>query len=137
MGKKGETYFSSPTATLGAKGGTVWVAPLEDVAGISNRAGVVTGTGHAPGPLQSFLKGEDIFGIAVPKNEVSLRLPTAMDAGANRHFRTGGYTGVEHNGVWRSSGVREFILDGGAPVPKGSVFFKFNSDGSWTPIRQY
>ncbi|MFA7369718.1 MAG: hypothetical protein WC334_08755, partial [Kiritimatiellales bacterium] len=137
MGKNGAKYYNSPSATLGAKGGTVWVSPLDDVAGISTRSGVVTGTGHAPGPLQSYLKGEPIYGIAVPKNSVSLRTPTITDAGVNRHFRLGGATGVEHNGVWKSSNIREFILDGGSPVPKGSVFFEFGPNGSWIPIRRY
>jgi uncharacterized protein RhaS with RHS repeats len=123
MGKNGPKYYDNPSATLGPRGGAVWMSPLEDTAGMTNRAGVVTGTGHAPGPLTSYLKGDDIYGVAVPKNKISPRMPTAADPGANRHFRPGGFTGVEHNGVWSSSGVSERIIDGGAPMPEGSVFF--------------
>lgn len=137
MGSNGRKYYDNASATLGAPGGSVWVAPMDDIAGISNRAGVVTGTGHAPGPLLSYLKGDSIYGIAVPRSSVSLRLPSAADAGANQHFRLGGVTGVEHKGVWKSSNVREFILNGGNPVPKGSVFFEFGADGSWIPIRKF
>ena len=137
MGKNSPIYYDSPVATLGARGGTVWVAPSNDVSSISSRAGVVTATGHAPGPLASYLKGDDIYGIAMPRSNLKLRLPTKLDAGANRHFRLGGETGVEHNGIWKSSKVREFVLDGGDPMPKGSVFFKFGQDGSLEKIRSF
>jgi RHS repeat-associated protein len=137
MGKNGIHYYDHAAATLGAAGGSVWMAPLEDVAGIVNRAGVVTKTGHAPGPLMSFLKGDEIYGIAVPGKNLLFKLPSLTDSGANKHFRLGGITGVEHNGAWKSSNVRELITPGGNPVPTGSVFFKFNTDGSWTPIRKY
>lgn len=109
MGKNGRKYYDNAGASLGAKGGTVWVAPMDDVAGISNRAGVATGTGHAPGPLASYLKSDPIYGIAVPRSSVSLRVPGAADAGANRHFRPGGFTGVEHNGAWKSSTTVSWI----------------------------
>jgi hypothetical protein len=137
MGKNGPKYYNNAGATLGGKGGTVWIAPLEDYASLSTRSDVVTATGHAPGVLNSYLKGDSMYGVAVPKNDLSLRLPAATDAGANRHWRPGGFTGVEHDGAWTSSGVREFIMDGGQPMPKGSVFFQINTDGSWTPIRRF
>lgn len=137
MGKNGIRYYDNTAATLGAPGGLVWMAPLEDIAGVSSRAGVVTASGHAPGPLMSYMKGESIFGIVVPRDALSFRSPTALDAGANRHFRPGGFTGVEHNGVWRSSNVTELVTSGGDPVPSGSTLFRFNVDGSWTPIRRY
>jgi len=137
MGKNAEKYYSINSPTLGAKGGIVWVSPIEDVADIANRAGIVTRTGHAPGPLASYLKGDSIYGIAIPRESLKLRSPNAMDAGVNRHFKLGGLTGVEHNGVWRSSDVREFILDGGVPVPDGSIFFEFNSDEPWRIIRRF
>jgi hypothetical protein len=137
MGKNAPKYYDNQLATLGAQGKRLWVSPIDDVSKISNRAGVVTGTGHAPGPLRSYLRGDDIYGIAVPTSKVSMRLPTAADAGATKHFRPGGYAGVEHKGIWKSSNVREYVIDGGNPVPEGSVFFKFNPDGSWTVIRKY
>jgi hypothetical protein len=137
MGKNGLKYYNNDAATLGGKGGTVWVAPLDDYAALSTRVDVVTSAGHAPGVLRSYLKGEPMYGIAVPRDGLKLRLPTAADAGANVHWRPGGFTGVEHKGVWTSSGVREFVLDGGQQVPRGSVFFEINADGSLAPIRSY
>jgi hypothetical protein len=77
--------------------------------------------------------------VAVPKDAVTVRPPMATDGGANRHWRPGGYTGVENSttGQWTSSNVREVVTGGGAPMPPGSVFFEMNSDGSWTPIRKF
>ncbi len=137
MGKRAVEFYAKDGATLGVKGGTVWVAPLTDVQHVSSRGGIVTATGHAHGVLSSYLHGDAIYGIAVPRASVQLRFPTTSDAGINRHFRPGGITGVEHNGVWTSSNVRERVLDGGQDVPRGSVFFQLNPDGSWTPIRRF
>ncbi|KAF1039400.1 MULTISPECIES: DUF6531 domain-containing protein [Burkholderia] len=139
MGKNGPRYFDKPGATLGAPGGLTWLAPAEDYAGVATRADAVTGTGHAPGVLESYMKGDPIYGIAVPKDAVDVRPPLSTDSGANRHWRPGGFTGVENSktGEWTSSGVREVVTQGGKPVPPGSVFFEMNADGSWTPIRRY
>lgn len=117
----------------------MWLAPAEDYAGVTNRAAAVTATGKAPSVVQSYRTGEPIYGIAVPKDEVSVRLPAATDGGANEHWRPGGYTGVQNSktGEWTSSNVREVIADGGKPMPEGSVFFEMNPDGSWTPIRRF
>jgi RHS repeat-associated protein len=139
MGKNGRTYYDKAGATLGAQGGTVWVAPGNDIARVASRSDAVVATGLAPGPLASYLAGDPIYGIAVPRRAVDLRLPSAQSRGANRHFRFGGYVGAEHQatGTWSSSDVREYVIRGGDPVPKGSVFFQFNADGSWTPIRRF
>ncbi len=138
MGKNGPVYYNKADATLGRQGGSVWVAPLSDVQHVQNRAGVVFSTGRAPGPTTSYLKGEPIFGIAVPRSAISLRLPGAGDQGANVHFRLGGYTGVQqNNGLWINSGVREFVIEGGTKMPRGSIFFEFLPDGTYLLIRRW
>lgn len=139
MGARGPKYYDNPNATLGAPGYQMWLAPAEDYAGVTNRAAAVTATGKAPSVVQSYRTGEPIYGIAVPKDAVSVRLPAATDGGANEHWRPGGFTGVQNSktGEWTSSNVREVITDGGKPMPEGSVFFEMNPDGSWTPIRRF
>ena len=138
MGKNGPRYYDNADATLGAPGRGVWVAPAGDVKQIQTRAGVVFGTGRAPGPTASYLGGESIYGIAVPRSSISLRLPSEVDQGANIHFRLGGFTGVQQkNGEWINSNVREFIIEGGMRMPKGSVFFEFMPNGTYRLIRRW
>ena len=137
MGKNAQIYYDKTNATVGAKGGTVWVSPLEDIAYVSNRAGVVTASGHSPGPLSSYLKGDPIYGIAIPTKDLKLRISNLSDAGINRHWRPGSFTGVEYKGNWIANDVREFVLKGGNKMPVGSIFFEFNANGSWKIIRRW
>lgn len=130
-------YVDSPSATLGGPGGTVWVMPLDDAGRLRSRADVVTQTGRAPGVTESLRTGAPMYGLAVPTNSLALRSARPTDAGANAHYREGGFTGVQRQDGWYQNPTREFIVDGGRPMPPGSAFFEFAPDGSWIPIRRF
>ncbi len=130
-------HMDKSSALLGPKGGVVWVMPLEDASRLMRRSDVVTQTGHAPSVLRSYLEGSEVYGVAVPSNKVRIRMPTKEDSGGYRHWRSGGHTGVEHNGNWRQNMTQERVIEGGNQIPSGSILFKFNSDGTWTEIRRF
>jgi hypothetical protein len=135
-GPRTRLYNDRPDATLGGQGSPVWGMPLDDAARLRTRSDVVTQTGHAPGVTNAYVRGEPIYGVSVPTDQIDLRLPTALDGGSN-HWRPGAHTGVEHDGQWRQNPTYEFVTDGGKPMPSDSVLFEFNPDGSWTPIRRF
>ncbi len=130
-------YVDRPDATLGGRGGTVWAMPIDDAAALRTRADGVTQTGRAPGVTNSFRTGEPMYGLSIPSEHVPLRHPTSMDAGANAHFRAGGYTGVSRRNGWYQNPTHEIVTDGGRPMPEGTVFFEFNPDGSWSQVRRW
>lgn len=47
---------------------------------------------------------------------------------------TGGHTTVKIGGEFFVNETREFVVDGGVPIPPGSVVFKLLDGGYWEPI---
>ena len=56
-----------------------------------------------------------------------------------RHFLSGGRTAVNVEGTnsYLVNKTREFVLEGGKPMPKGSVLFRIEEGGSWNPMWRY
>lgn len=59
------------------------------------------------------------------------RLPTIIDAGGSEHFVPGGRTAVKIGGDFFVDETRECVVDGGVPMPPGSVVFKPLDGGHW------
>ena len=69
-----------------------------------------------------------------------MRLPTAIDAMGNINFLAGGRPAVgvgDTPNAFLLNSTREFVTPGGGAMPKGSVLFKLESNGSWLPLRTF
>ncbi len=132
--------FQQPGATLGPKGGQVWMMPAEDAKGLRTKGEIVRATGNAPRPVQVYRSDSDMYGLAVPLEGVSRRHATASDAQGWPHYLEGGNTAVRlpgKDGGYLVNSTREFVVEGGAGIPKGSVLFKVGDNGSYEPLKVF
>ncbi len=146
-------YLDDPAAVLGPPNGLSWFMPLEDAAGFKSVGDVARETGMAPSVADAYKTGGDVYGLSFPLDGINSRLPVAENAGfnadgtreswANDNWLDGGHTAVrmgelgDPNGGYLVNSTHEFVTEGGNPVPPGSVLFKLEPNGSWTPIRRF
>ena len=88
----------------------------------------------APSAMTAWRTGGELFGVVVPVDALTARLLTIIDAGGCKHFVPGGHTTVKIGGEFFVNETREFVVDGGVPIPPGSVVFKLLDGGYWEPI---
>jgi hypothetical protein len=140
FGESNLKYYTGDTAKLGREGGSFFHMPIEDSSIIRNSADAARYTGMSPSTLKAYVEGGETYGISFPSNRFETRVPTAADAGGWPHFLEGGKTAVALEGEntgYLLNPVREFVLPGGAEVPKASVLFKLGPNGSWIPLRRF
>ncbi len=131
--------LDEPGASLGRSGQQHFFMPIDDAVGIRNAADAARETGMAPSVVRAYISETPIYGISFPTNGLSIRVPTAADAGGWQHFLEGGRTAVftgGNNGGYLLNSTREFVTPGGA-MPTGSVLFRLEPNGAWTPLRRY
>ena len=78
--------------------------------------------------------------MAFPTEGLSVRVPTVADANGWAHYLEGGKTAVAiegSSGGYLLNSTRELVVPGGSAIPKGSVLFKLEQNGSWKIIRKY
>ncbi len=107
-----------------------FLAPLDDLAHVNSYDDAVLHTGAADSVQRAVDEGRGVVGVAVPLDGMSPRVPTFPDAGTNPNFLPGGYTALKHDGVVDLTPTREFVIDGGIPVPPGSILFQIKPDGT-------
>jgi hypothetical protein len=133
-------FYTAENATLGAKGRSFFMMPLEDSAVVTNAETARLYTGMSPSTVKAYQEGGDIFGISVPTDGMEVGLPTAADARGWHHFLEGGHTAVRLEGPnagYLVNPTREFVVPGGNAMPNGSVLFKVGPNGEWIPIRKF
>lgn len=132
-----DLYANGLAPTLGRDGNPVFVMPRDDANLISSIEDAAVATGGAPRVMAAWRNGEDVFGIEIPVDGLNLRVPTAADAGGYEHFLEGGYTALNQDGLFTVNRIRELVVDGGSPVPRGTVLFQLLPDGSRIPIGMF
>jgi hypothetical protein len=130
-------YYTRDGATLGREGSAVFMMPAEDAVNVSNPIDAAIESGLAPNVTEAALRGEGVFGAMIPVDHLPQRLPTAEDAGNFVHYLPGGHTAVNIDGVHYPNATREFVVDGGTPLPSGTVVFKLGSGGVWDILGIY
>lgn len=133
-------YVDRADATLGRNGRQHFFMPLEDAAGITDAGQAARQSGHAPSILNAYVNGTPAYGVSFPTNGLTMRAPTADDAGGWAHFLEGGRTAVrtaDPNGGYLLNPTREFVTPGGNTMPQGSVLFRIDEGGAWTPVRRF
>jgi hypothetical protein len=133
-------YVDRTDATLGRTGRQHFFMPLEDASGITDAATAARQSGHAPSILNAYTSGTPAYGVSFPTGGLTVRVPTAQDAGGWAHFLEGGRTAVrtsDPNGGFLLNSTREFVTPGGNTMPPGSVLFRIDEGGAWTPLRRF
>lgn len=130
-------YYTGENATLGRSGSAVFMMPSEDAVNVSSPIDAAIQSGMAPNVTQAAMKGESIYGAMIPVDHLPQRLPTAEDAGGFTHFLPGGHTAVNIDGVHYPNPTREFVVDGGTPLPPGTVVFQLGDNGVWDTLGVY
>lgn len=140
FGESSLKFYTPEHATLGAPGQSFFMMPIEDASNVTDAASAARYTGMSPSTLQASIEHGDIYGISFPTKGMDVKGPTAADAGGWPHFLEGGQTAVRLEGPkagYMANPVHEFVVPGGSAVPHGSVLFKLEPTGSWTPIRKF
>jgi len=142
FGENNIRFYNVENATLGAKGKSFFLMPLEDSAVVTSAGSAARYTGMSPSTLKAYAgeKGGDIFGISFPTKGMEVRLPTAADALGSPHFLEGGHTAVRLEGPnagYLVNPTREFVVPGGNAVPSGAVMFRIGPNGDWIPVRRF
>ncbi len=140
FGESNLRYYTGDNVTLGGVGRPFFFMSAEDATMVGSGATAARYTGMAPSALQAYVSGGKTYGISFPTQELSIRLPTALDAGGWPHFLEGGRTAVrlaDPNGGFLINPTSEFITPGGTSMPSGAVLFKLGPDGSWIRIRRF
>ena len=130
-------YFERANATLGRPGDAMFMMPEADAAKVTDALSASIESGMAPSAMKAWQTGGDVFGVVVPVDGLAARLPTFADAGGWEHFVPGGHTAVKIGGEFFINETREFVVEGGIPMPAGSVVFKLLDGGHWEPILIY
>ena len=132
--------LDTPTASLGRVGDSHFFMPLENAAAIRTTGEAARETGMAPSVVRAYTSETPLYGVSFPTNGLTVRMPTAADANGWVHYLEGGNTAVftgGKNGGYLINSTREFVTPGGGSMPNGSVLFRTESNGAWTPIRRY
>jgi len=133
-------YIDQASATLGRSNSPHFFSPVDDVAGIRSTGEAARETGMAPSVARAYRNGTPVYGVSFPTEGLPVRLPNAADAGGWPHYLNGGQTAVrtaDPNGGFLVNATREFVTPGGGPMPKGSVLFRLERGGAWTPLRRW
>jgi len=112
---------------------------IEDAAWIDSPVKAAIESGFAPSVKSAWEQGKDIYGLTFPTKNFNIRPPVKADAMGWPHFFEGGHTAIKAEGTsyFLVNKTREFVLPGGAPIPKGSVLFRLDDGGTWKPLIRY
>lgn len=124
-------YYLGDNATLGRPGDAMFMMPEADATHVHDSLSAAIESGMAPSAMNAWRNGEDVFGALVPVDGLPQRLPTLADAGNWPHFVPGGYTAVNVGGEFFLNPTREFVVDGGIPMPAGTIIFRLLDGGNW------
>ncbi len=141
FGEDALRFVNKDDAVLGPPEGLVWLISIDDAARIRNVADAARETGMARSVADAYVSGKDVYGISFPTKDLEIRVPTPEDAGGWPHYLEGGHTAVRggsgDTGFYMINETKEFVTPGGRPMPKGSVLFKLENNGSWTKVREW
>ncbi|MFE5409269.1 hypothetical protein [Microbacterium sp. NPDC056569] len=121
-------------ANLGRPGDAVFFMPEADASHVYDSLSAAIESGMAPSAMNAWRNGDDVFGMMVPLDGVPQRLPTYTDAGGWEHFVPGGHTAVKVGDEFFLNPTREFVIDGGSPMPSGTIIFRLLDGGNWEVI---
>ncbi|MFB7892974.1 hypothetical protein ACFC1I_12305 [Microbacterium sp. NPDC056044] len=121
-------------ASLGRPGDAVFFMPEADASNVYDSLSAAIESGMAPSAMNAWRNGDDVFGMMVPLDGVPQRLPTYNDAGGWEHFVPGGHTAVKVGDEFFLNPTREFVIDGGKPMPSGTIIFRLLDGGNWEVI---
>lgn len=130
-------FFMRENATLGVSGKPVFMMPAEDAVNVNSAFDAAIETGLAPSVSEAALNGRSVYGAMIPVDHLPQRLPTVEDAGGFEHFLPGGHTAVNIDGTYFPNSTREFVVDGGTPLPPGTVIFELRDGGVWDILGIY
>ncbi|QYI96517.1 hypothetical protein K0028_12550 [Curtobacterium flaccumfaciens pv. flaccumfaciens] len=131
-------YYEAGDSTIGAPGGPFFLMPEEDALQyVHNPIDAMVQTGLAPSVRQAVMHNEPVYGIRFPLEGTSPRLPSAADAGGNLNYTPGGHTAVAFEEGHMINETREFVIDGGRPVPAGSEVFQLMDNGERMVVRRF
>lgn len=108
-----------------------------DAAKVTDALSASIESGMVPSAMKAWHTGGDMFGVVVPVDGLAARLLTFADVGGWGRFVPGGHTAVKIGGEFCINETREFVVEGGIPMPAGSVVFKLLDGGHWDPILIY
>jgi hypothetical protein len=134
FGEEQLAYNMGQNATLGQPGKPVFMMPEADATVVRDGLDAAIHTGMAPSTLRAFQEGRAIYGLAVPLEGMTPRIPTVADAGGWPHFLEGGHTAVRVGDEWIVNKTREFVVPGGSPMPPGTIVFELVDGGDWEPV---
>lgn len=137
FGEEQVKYYTGDNATLGREGSAVFMMPAEDAVNVNSAFDAAIESGLAPNVTEAAMEGREVYGALIPVDHLPQRLPTAEDAGGFPHFHPGGHTAVNVNGHIFPNFTREFVVDGGTPLPFGTVVFKLEDGGTWDILGIY
>lgn len=131
-------YANNPSATLGAPGGAVWVMQDIDATMCTSIGAVARDTGMAGGVKNAYLNGESyVYGIVVNSDSVNVSKPTSDTPGVNADWNSNGRTAVNGDGFVIDTGVEEFVIEGGKPMPSGSYSFRMDDNGKIIKLKEW
>ncbi|WP_435749087.1 hypothetical protein [Microbacterium sp. PMB16] len=130
-------YYTRDNATLGREGSAVFMMPSEDAVNVSSAMDAAIESGLAPSVTEAALRGDPVYGALIPVDHLPQRLPTSEDAGGFVHYLPGGHTAVNIDGVNYPNATHEFVVDGGVPLPPGTVVFELGPGGTWDILGIY
>ena len=143
-------FYDKANATLGAKGGVSWVMKDTDAAMCMSIGAVARDTGMAGGLADAYKsQATYIYGVVVDSDTVNVYKPNMNTPGVNANWNSNGKTAVNgpvigsdsagNNipGFVMDTGVEEFVIDGGNPMPAGSYAFKMDDYGNITILRRW
>lgn len=130
-------YYTRDGATLGRDGSAVFMMPADDAVNVGSHMDAAIESGLAPNVTEAALRGQPVYGAMIPVDHLPQRLPTAEDAGGFTHYLPGGHTAVNIDGVHYPNATREFVVDGGTPLPAGTVVFELGPTGTWDILGIY
>lgn len=131
--------IQSGKANLGRPGDLGWVMPATDAASVRTPADAARYTGMAPMAQRAQANGQPIFEVNFPLDSVSVRAPTAADAGGFPHWMPGGHTAValEGGGGMLMNPTREAVFNGGVAPPAGTQITRIDPDGGRTIVHVF
>ena len=154
-------YYDGSSPTLGGPGRPFFVMPMADSGLVQNAGDAARYTGMSPATMRAYTGFEidwstnepdlsqpiaphlrEIVGIAFPVDGANTpRVPTPSDARGWPHYLPGGQTAVRTgdgpaDGFLRNP-TREYVIDGGSPVPSGGFRFRLAEGGDWIVERVF
>jgi RHS repeat-associated protein len=137
-------YIDKGSTILGRTGDPHFFMSIADAEKIHTHGDAARQSGMAPSVVRAYINRRPIYGVSFPVAGLSPRVPMPADARGWPHYLEGGRTAVALPGSapntvggYLRNSTQEYVVSGGAAMPKGSVLFELMPDGSWRVIRRF